>query len=135
VASKVIPDGALIEIMLAKSGLVVGYVLVVMELRTRRVHLAGITPQPHDVFMTQCARQLTDHVDGFLQGKHYLLHDRDEKFLHGFDRMLRASGVEPVVLPARSPNLNAHCERFVCSIKEEALNHMIIMGEAALRYV
>jgi putative transposase len=40
--------------------------------------------------------------------------------------------VEPVVLPPRSPNLNAHCERFVRSIKEEALEQMIILGERAL---
>jgi putative transposase len=38
------------------------------------------------------------------------------------------------VLPARSPNLNAHCERFVRSIKEEALDQMILMDEASLRY-
>src|SRR5213594_1152304 len=84
---------------------------------------------------TQCARQLTDPFDGFLLGKRYLLHDRDEKFRHGFDRMLRVSGVEPVVLPARSPNLNAHCERFVRSIKEEALHQMIMLGERSLHYV
>lgn len=60
-----------------------------------------------------------DHTcDGFLLGKRYLIHDRDTKFLHGFDRMLRVSGVEPVVLPPRSPNLNAHGERFVRSLKE-----------------
>jgi putative transposase len=60
----------------------------------------------------------------------YLIHDRDTKFLYGFDRILRASGVEPVVLPPRSPNLNAYCERFVRSIKDEALNQMIVIGEA-----
>jgi putative transposase len=48
--------------------------------------------------------------------------------------MLRDSGVEPVVLPPKSPNLNAHCERFVRSIKEEALGQMMFMGEASLRY-
>jgi putative transposase len=116
-------------------GLVTYYVLVVMELSTRRVHIAGITPHPTDAFMAQCARQLTDPMDGFLLGKRYVIHDRDTKFLYGFDRMLRASGVEPVVLPPRSPNLNAHCERFVRSIKEEALNQMIVIGEAALRSV
>jgi transposase InsO family protein len=116
-------------------GLVTYYVLVVMELSTRRVHIAGISPNPHDAFMTQCARQLTDPFDGFLLGRRYLMHDRDEKFLHGFDRMLRASGMEPIVLPARSPNLNAHCERFVRSIKEEALSRMIIVGEESLRHV
>jgi putative transposase len=116
-------------------GLVTYYVLVVMELATRRVHVVGITPHPTDVFMQQCARQLTDAFDGFLLGKRYLIHDRDEKLVHGFDRVLRTSGVEPVVLPPRSPNLNAHCERFVRSIREEVLHHMIIMGEESLRFV
>ena len=116
-------------------GLVTYYVLVVMELSTRRVHIAGITPHPTDAFMAQCARQLTDPIDRFLLGQRYLIHDRDTKFLHGFDRMLRASGVEPVVLPPRSPNLNAYCERFVRSIKEEALQQMIVIGEASLRSV
>ena len=74
-------------------------------------------------------------LDGFLLDKRYLLHDRDKKFTPAFDQLLRVSGVEPVVLPPRSPNLNAHCERFVGSIKHEALNRMIIIGEGALRSV
>jgi transposase InsO family protein len=85
--------------------------------------------------MMQCARQLTDHFDGCLLGKRYLLHDRDSKFTDAFDRLLRDSGVEPVVLPPRSPNLNAHCERFVRSIKSEALNRLIVLGETSLRHV
>ena len=116
-------------------GLVTYYVLVVMELATRRVQIAGITPHPTAAFMQQCARQLTDAFDGFLLGKRYLLHDRDTKFTQAFDGLLKASGVEAVVLPPQSPNLNAHCERFVRSVKEETLNQMLIMGEEALRYV
>jgi transposase InsO family protein len=116
-------------------GVVTFYVLFVMELSTRRVHLAGMSPNPTEAFMMQCARQLTDHFDGFLLGKRYLLHDRDTKFTQAFDHFLQNSGVEPVVLPARSPDLNAHCERFVRSIKSEALNQMIIMGEASLRHI
>jgi hypothetical protein len=105
-----------------------------MELSTRRVEIAGITPHPNAAFMPQCARQLTDHFDGFLLGKRYLIHDRDSKFIDAFDAMLQASGVEPVVLPPQSPNLNAHCERVVRSIKEEVVGRMICMGEASLRY-
>jgi putative transposase len=115
-------------------GLVTYYVLVVMELSTRRVHLAGMTPHPNEAFMMQCARQLTDPFDGFLLDKRYLLHDRDTTFTVAFDQYLRHAGVEPVVLSPRSPNLNAHCERFVRSIKEEALDQMICIGEGALRY-
>jgi putative transposase len=58
-------------------GLVTYYVLFVMELATRRVQIAGITPHPTSAFMQQCARQLTDPFEGFLLGKQYLLHDRD----------------------------------------------------------
>jgi transposase InsO family protein len=115
-------------------GLVTSYVLVVMELSTRRVEIAGVTPHPNAAFMQQCARQLTDHFDGFLLGKRYLIHDRDSKFTEVFDAILRDSGVEPLGLPPRSPNVNAHCERFIRSIKEEALNRMIFLGEASLRY-
>lgn len=115
-------------------GLVTYYVLVVMALSTRRVEIAGITPHPNTVFMPQCARQRTDHFDGFLLGKRYILHDRDGKFTEAFDAMLKDSGVEPVVLPPQSPNLNAHCERFIGSIKSEVLGRMIFVGEASLRY-
>jgi hypothetical protein len=61
-------------------GLVTYYVLFVMELARRRVHVAGITPHPTAAFMQQCARQLTDPFDGFLVGKQYLIRDRDTKF-------------------------------------------------------
>jgi putative transposase len=116
-------------------GLVTYYVLVVIELATRRVQIAGITPHPTAAFMQQCARQLTDPFEGFLLGKRYLLHDRDTKFTQAFAAFLTDSGVDPIILPPRSPNLNAHCERFVRSIKEEALHQMILMGEASLCYV
>jgi putative transposase len=116
-------------------GLVTYYVLVVMELAMWRVEVAGVTPHPTEAFMVQCARQLIDPFEGFLLGKRYLIHDRDTKFTQAFDRLLRASGVEPIVLPPRSPNLNPHCERFVRSIKEEALRQMMILGEDSLRYV
>jgi putative transposase len=115
-------------------GLVTFYVLVVMELSTRRVEIAGITPHPTAAFMQQCARQLTDPFEGFLMGKRYLIHDRDTKFTQAFDGLLKTSGVEPLLLPPRSPNLNAHCERFVRSIKEEALDRMLMLGERSLHY-
>jgi putative transposase len=103
-----------------------------MELSTRRVHVAGITPHPTDAFMQQCGRQLTDPLDGFLLGKRYLLHDRDTKFTQAFDGLRKSSGVEPLLLPPRSPNVNAHGERFVRSIKEEAFAQMVMLGERAL---
>ena len=71
-------------------------------------------------------RILTDSEDGFLHGKRYLIHDRDPLYrTEGFHATLRSSGIEPVKLPARSPDLNCHAERFVKSIKSECLDHLI----------
>jgi hypothetical protein len=57
---------------------------------TRRVHCAGGTPNPHDLWMKQVARNLTDPLDGFLLGKRYLLMDRDATFRAAFRQTLRA---------------------------------------------
>ena len=84
--------------------------------------------------MMQCARQLTDPFDGFLLDKRYLIHDRDTKFTVAFDQYVCDQGGEPLVLPPQSPHLNAQCERFIRSIKEEALGRMIFIGESSLRY-
>jgi putative transposase len=113
-------------------GLVTDDVLVVMELATRCVCDAGLTPHPTAALMQPWARQLTDPLDGFLVGKRYRLHDRDTQCTQAFDALLKDSGVEPIIPLPRSPNLNAHGERFVRSIKEQALEQMAILGERAL---
>jgi putative transposase len=117
----------------AKGGLVTYYLLFVMELKTRRVHFAGCTPHPGERWMKQVARNLTDSDDGFLLGKRYVLMDRDGKFCPAFRNLLQGAGAEPLRLPPRSPNLNAYLERFMKSIKSEALDRMIFFGEKPLR--
>ena len=83
--------------------------------------------------MSQIARNLIDPVDGLLTGKRYLIHDRDPLFADEFLRTLKDANVESVKLPPRSPNLNAHAERFVRSIKECCLDRLILFGEISLR--
>jgi putative transposase len=119
--------------VLTLGGLVRYSVFFVMELRTRRVHIAGITCQPCGAWMMQVARNLTDAIDGFLLDKHHIILDRDPLYTAAFRRMLKDSGVKVVRLPARSPNLNAQAERFVLSIKSECLNRMVPLGENHLR--
>jgi hypothetical protein len=109
------------------------YLLFVMEVATRRVHLAGCTTSPEEAWMKQIARNLTAADNGFLQGKRYVLMDRDSKFSREFRTLLQEAGVEPVLLPARSPNLNAHLERFHRSLKAECLACLIFFGERPLR--
>ena len=116
-----------------KTGLVTFYLLFVMELKTRRVHFAGCTTSPHEVWMKQIARELTNCEDGFLNGKRYLIMDRDTKFSESFRSFLSNESVEPVRLPPRSPNMNAHLERFFGSLKSECLYRLILFGEKATR--
>ncbi|HJT33410.1 MAG TPA: integrase core domain-containing protein [Pirellulales bacterium] len=116
-----------------KWGLATFYLLFVMELKTRRVHLAGITMNPHGPWMQQVARNLTAFDDGALNGKKYLLMDRDSKFCEAFRSTIENEGTECVLLPPRSPNLNANLERFMRSIKDECLSRIIFFGEASLR--
>jgi hypothetical protein len=115
-------------------GLVRYYVLFVIDIQTRRVHIAGIEQQPNGAWMKQIARNITDGVDGFLKGMRYLVHDRDPLFTDEFRETLRAAGVKCVKLPARSPDLNAYAERFVLSVKSECLNKIVPLGEHHLRH-
>jgi putative transposase len=108
-------------------------VLFFIDLATRRVEIAGIGSAANGLWMSQIGRNLTDAVDGILNGKRYLIHDRDPLFTTEFLNMVADVDVESVRLPPRSPNLNAHAERFVRSIKESCLERMILFGEGSLR--
>jgi putative transposase len=120
--------------VITRTGLVRYFVLFVIDLKTRRVEIAGIIHQLEKAWMSQIARNLTDCEDGFLNGASYLIHDRDPLFTMAFRDVLKSSGVKTVKLPARSPNLNAYAERFVRSIKSECLAQIIPLGERHLRH-
>jgi len=123
-----------VEVWTAR-GLVTYYVLFIMHLSTRSVHIAGVTRAPNGAYMKQVARNLTDVCDGFLLNSRYLIMDRDTKYTDVFREHLDREGVKPVRCPARAPNCNAFAERFVRSIREECLDRMILFGEASLRRV
>ena len=116
-----------------RGGLTTFYLLFVMELKTRRVHFAGCTTNPNEAWMKTIALELTNHEDGFLTGKKYLIMDCDATFSKSFRACLRREGVKSVRLPPRSPNLNAHLERFFGSLKSECLYKLILFGEIATR--
>jgi putative transposase len=114
-------------------GLVTYYVLFFIHLESCRVSLAGITRHPDQVWIQQMARNATGESWGFLDQRRYALHDRDTKFCSQFRATLKAGGIQPIQLPARSPNLNAYAEKWVRSAKEECLSKLILFGEASLR--
>ncbi|MDP9034484.1 MAG: integrase core domain-containing protein [Myxococcota bacterium] len=119
--------------VLTVGGLVRYLVLFVIELKTRRIHIAGITSRADGEWMAQIARNLTDSVAGPLSGFVYLIVDRDPLHTAHFKGVLTSAGVKLLRLPACSPNLNAFAERFVRSIKQECLRHIVPLGERHLR--
>ena len=79
------------------------------------------------------ARNATGEEWGLLDQRRCALHDRDTKFCSVFRETLKAGGIQPIQLPARSPNLNSYAERWARSVKAEALSKLILFGEASLR--
>ena len=120
--------------VLTMGGLVRHQVLVVMDLMTRKVEIAGITCEPTGVWVMQVARNLTDMEDGFLLGTRHLVLDRDPVFTAAFRKLLMDSGVKVLRLLARSSNLNAYVERIVLSTKTECLGKIGPLGEEHLRW-
>jgi transposase InsO family protein len=116
------------------AGLVTYYVLFFIHLASRKVHVAGVTPHPDERWMIQIARNVTMADWGVLSSGQYLIHDRDSKYCSAFQHIIDQAGITRVPLPPRSPNLNAYAERWVRSVKEEALSHLILFGERALQY-
>jgi len=119
--------------VLTVGGLVRYLVLFVIDLKPRRVHVAGVTCRADGEWMAQIARNLTDSVAGPLNGFVYLIVDRDPLYTAHFKALLDSAGVKLLRLPACSPNLNAFAERLVRSIKSECLGYIVPLGEGHLR--
>jgi putative transposase len=98
-------------------GLVTYYVLFFIHLGSREVYVARVTAHPHERWMVQMARNVTMEEWGFVAPEQHLIHDRDGKYCPAFQHIIDDAGVKRVVLPPRSPNLNAHAERWVRSVK------------------
>ena len=121
--------------VLTLGGLVRHLVLFVIDPKTRRVHVAGISATADGAWMAQIARNLTDHAAGPLRGCAHLIVDRDPLYTAQFQSLLASAKVGLLRLPANSPNLNAYAERFVRSIKHECLRHIVPLGQQHLRNV
>ena len=111
------------------------YVLVFIELGTRRVHLAGVTANPDGLWVAQQARQLIWQLEESAISFRCLIRDNDSKYTDAFDMVFESQGIRIIPTPIQAPNANAYSERWVRTVKEECLDHILIINEAHLRRV
>ena len=111
------------------------HILALIHIGSRKVRILGISQTPNQYWIVQRAEELAKYFK--TQGKPPLLlfHDRDKRFIYGFNPTLKRHGLPVQAITPYSPNLNAHMERWIKSIKEECLNHYIVFGEHHLRYL
>jgi putative transposase len=111
------------------------YAAFVIEHRTRRVHLLGVTRYPSGQWLTQLARDLTADFEEAGHRFTHLIRDRDSKFTGAFDAVFTAAGMDVLLTAPQAPRMNAFAERFVRTVRGECTDRMLITGERHLHAV
>ena len=104
------------------------YVLFVVDVDRRVVHLLGVTANPDGPWVAQVARTFASDLEDAGRRFRFLVRDRDTKFTSSFDAVLASIGIEAIKTPVRSPRANAFAERFVRTVRKGCLEHLLVFG-------
>ncbi len=111
------------------------YVLFVVEIERRVVHLLGVTANPNGPWVAQVARNFVAELDETGRRLRFLVSDRDTKFTAGFDQIFASIGVEAIRTPIRSPKANAFAERWVRTVRQDCLDHLLVFSRRHLESI
>jgi transposase InsO family protein len=103
------------------------YVFFIIHLATRRILHFSITSNPTRLFVRQRIIDFSESITG----KSYLIHDRSPQLFQNYPSF----GIQGVATSVKAPNINAYAERFVRSVRREALDHFILVSEKLLRFI
>jgi len=107
-------------------------VLFVIEIERRQVHLLGVTANPIGPGITQMARNFASDLEDARHHFRILIRDRDTKFTASFDAVLASIGIEALRTPVESPRANAFAERFVWTVRQDCLDHLLVVSQRHL---
>ena len=109
--------------------------LFVIEIDRRQVHLLGVTANPNGPWVTQVARNFVSDLEAADHRFRFLIRDRDTKFTTSFDTVLASIAIETIRTPVASPRANAFAERFVRTIRNDCLDHLLVVSRGHLEAV
>ena len=111
------------------------YVLLFMELSTRRVLHWAVTDSPDEAWVTQQARNLAWRTQEIGVPLRFLICDHDTKFCAEFQAIVKGEGMEVIRTPIMAPKANAHCERLIGSARRECFDWLLVANRRHLERV
>ncbi len=121
--------------MWTTKGLVDLYFLVFLHLGTRRCWISQCTEAPTSAWVAQQGRNFLMHAEDVELTPEIVMRDNDQKYREEFDQVFQSAGVEIKRNAYRAPNLRAHVERFIQTLKFEALDKFVIVARRHLNYI
>ena len=107
------------------------FAFFIVELQSRKVIHVGVTRSPTDAWVAQQLREASPYG----QAPKYLIRDNDGKFGSCFAHVATTSAMKVLKTPYHAPRANAICERFPRSVRQDCLDHLLILQERQLQRI